>query len=147
MPVPDTNVAAAAQAEKAVRGGDGNGALSEAEAVRRGLAAERLNRTVSLPDCLCIRPPRIVSYAEVGDPNGIVVSSAHAMLNMFFETNTVVSEESRRPRSPSVRIAPPPPPCWSDFQSPKNLRGNNSVNAKIVALVVPWFRAIRICTD
>lgn len=82
MPVPayrERTTAAADQAEKAVRGGDGDGALSEAEVVRRGLAAERLNRTVSLPECLCIRPPRIVSYAEVGDPNGIVVSSAHAI--------------------------------------------------------------------
>lgn len=66
------------QAERAVRGDNGDGALSEAEVVRRGLATERLNRTVSLPECLCIRQPRIVSYAEVGDPNGIVVSSTHA---------------------------------------------------------------------
>lgn len=73
-----------AQAESAVRGGNEDEALSEAEAVVRGLAAERLNRTVSLPECLCIRPPRVVSYAEVGDPNGNVVSSAHTEYRSVF---------------------------------------------------------------
>ncbi|CAN0545288.1 unnamed protein product [Ectocarpus sp. 8 AP-2014] len=47
-------------------------ALSEGEAVARGLAEERMNRTLSLPECPCLRQPRVVSYAEVGDPEGFV---------------------------------------------------------------------------
>ncbi|CAB1119686.1 unnamed protein product [Ectocarpus sp. CCAP 1310/34] len=47
-------------------------ALSEGEAVARGLAEERMNRTLSLPECPCLRQPRVVSYAEVGDPKGFV---------------------------------------------------------------------------
>lgn len=31
-----------------------------------------MNRVLSLPECLCIRQPRVVSYAEVGDPEGFV---------------------------------------------------------------------------
>ncbi len=57
-------------------GGRGSGDEDEAdtpEGVRRGLAAERMNRTLALPGCLCIQQPRVVSYAEVGDPNGFVV--------------------------------------------------------------------------
>lgn len=60
------------------RGGAGaaGSGLSESEAVSAGLKADRMNRTVSLPECLCIRQPRVVSYAEVGDPNGFVVSQS-----------------------------------------------------------------------
>lgn len=47
-------------------------ALSEGEAMVRGLAEERMNRTLSLPDCTCLSQPRVVSYAEVGDPKGFV---------------------------------------------------------------------------
>ena len=61
----------------AVGSGQGVEALGEAEAVAADLKAERMNRTVSLPDCLCIRQPRLVSYAEVGDPSGFVVSAPH----------------------------------------------------------------------
>ena len=56
--------------------GDGDGGGGEAEAVAVGLKAERMNRTVSLSECSCIRHPRIVSYADVGDPNGFVVSQS-----------------------------------------------------------------------
>lgn len=31
-----------------------------------------MNRVLSLPDCSCMREPRTVSYAEVGDPEGFV---------------------------------------------------------------------------
>lgn len=48
--------------------------MSEEAAVRERLAAPRMNRQVSLPECMCLQPPRVVSYAEVGDPNGLVVS-------------------------------------------------------------------------
>lgn len=60
----------------AVGSGGGGEALSDGGAVAGGLKADRMNRTVSLPDCLCIQQPRVVSYAEVGDPNGFVVSQS-----------------------------------------------------------------------
>ena len=50
-----------------------DGAMSEEERVRQCLAEERMNRTMSLPECMCLRLPRVVSYAEVGDPGGYPV--------------------------------------------------------------------------
>lgn len=47
---------------------------SSEETVRKELSKERMNRTMSLPECTCLQTPRVVSYAEVGDPEGIVVS-------------------------------------------------------------------------
>lgn len=47
---------------------------SSEETVRKELSEDRMNRTISLPECTCLQTPRIVSYAEVGDPEGIVVS-------------------------------------------------------------------------
>lgn len=53
-----------------------DGAMSEEETVRQCLAEERMNRTIYLPECMCLRPPRVVSYAEVGDPGGYPVCIA-----------------------------------------------------------------------
>lgn len=53
---------------------DGETSGGDAEAVRRDLAEERMNQTRHLPECTCIQQPRVVSYAEVGDPDGYVVS-------------------------------------------------------------------------
>lgn len=50
-----------------------DGAPSEEESVRQSLVEERMNRTMSLPECMCLRLPRVVSYAEVGDPGGYPV--------------------------------------------------------------------------
>eukprot|EP00904_Undaria_pinnatifida_P006585 jgi/Undpi1/3056/HiC_scaffold_15.g06432.m1 len=47
-----------------------DGAIIEEARVRQCLAEERMNRTMSLPECMCLRLPRVVSYAEVGDPGG-----------------------------------------------------------------------------
>lgn len=43
------------------------------QGVKRALAEERMNRTIALLSCSCIREPRLVTYAEVGDPEGCVV--------------------------------------------------------------------------
>lgn len=51
----------------------GEKAMSEVEIVRQSLAEERMNRTMSLPECMCLRLPRVLSYAEVGDPSGYPV--------------------------------------------------------------------------
>lgn len=50
-----------------------DGAMSEEATVRQCLAEERMNRTMSLPECMCLRVPRVVSYSEVGDPSGYPV--------------------------------------------------------------------------
>lgn len=48
-------------------------ALSEEAAARLSLAEDRMNLSISLPECLCMKHPRTVSYADVGDPEGYVV--------------------------------------------------------------------------
>lgn len=52
---------------------DDDGNQRPEQHVKRALAEERMNRTIALPGCSCIREPRLVTYAEVGDPEGCVV--------------------------------------------------------------------------
>lgn len=47
--------------------------LGAGDRVKRALAEERMNRIVALPECACLRQPRVVSYADVGDPEGYLV--------------------------------------------------------------------------
>lgn len=47
--------------------------LSEEATVRRSLAEDRMNLSISLPECSCMKQPHTVSYADVGDPEGYVV--------------------------------------------------------------------------
>ena len=47
--------------------------LGAGDRVKRALAEERMNRFVALPECACLRQPRVVSYADVGDPEGCLV--------------------------------------------------------------------------
>lgn len=49
-------------------------ALSEEAIVRRSLAERRMNLKISLPECSCMKQPRTMSYSDVGDPAGYVVS-------------------------------------------------------------------------
>lgn len=60
-----------------------DGAIIEEARVRQCLAEERMNRTMSLPECMCLRLPRVVSYAEVGDPGGYPVRISHQWLCSF----------------------------------------------------------------
>lgn len=48
-------------------------ALGEEAVVRLSLGEERMNLSISLPECVCMKHPRTVSYADVGDPEGYVV--------------------------------------------------------------------------
>lgn len=56
-----------------------DGAMSEEATVRQSLAEERMNRTMSLPECMCLRVPRVVSYSEVGDPSGYPVCISYCI--------------------------------------------------------------------
>lgn len=69
------SVQQAEQADQAATGSSDavDGAMSEEEKTRQCLAEERMNRTMSLPECVSLRLPRAVSYAEVGDPSGYPV--------------------------------------------------------------------------
>ena len=80
-----------------------DGAMDEEETARKLLAEERMNRTMSLPECMCLRLPRTVSYAEVGDPSGYPVCivcrwfctsmylSSSLVLTLFFKLNYIGS--------------------------------------------------------
>lgn len=118
MPAPGGGGADRDDAVVAVGSGGGVGAMGEAEAVAAGLKAERMNRTVTLPDCSCIRQPRVVSYAEVGDPNGFVVSPAHNKQSSSWNGATVLCFEGRRSRVRGQSVpqcreleTPQPPPA------------------------------------
>lgn len=50
------------------------GGAADKEKVPGMLSEPRMNRSILLPECLCLKRPRVVSYSEVGDPEGFVVS-------------------------------------------------------------------------
>lgn len=69
------NKATAAAATAAAMASDAEHEAQTAEQrVGQALSEERMQRTMKLPDCHTLRQPRVVSYSEVGDPNGFVVS-------------------------------------------------------------------------
>ncbi|CAM9296081.1 unnamed protein product, partial [Laminaria digitata] len=63
---------------------------SEEETARQCLSEERMNQTMSLPECTCLRLPRVVSYAEVGDPSGypaflLLGMDSHRYMSLLFD--------------------------------------------------------------